>query len=340
MHNLLALSQAMDEAVLAGQLSQGPHVERFEKAWSEISGNHVSVAVSSGFAALHLGLAALKVKGVTHAVLPPVSTCQAPYHACKAAGIDIHFQDVRENGVGYEEPLQLKVAPEKTALITLSLFGALSRPSQALLESGVHWVDDAAQSALSLSLARKGTGSVFRILSFYPTKGCCAVDGGMVLTDDQELGELVRFMRSYDTHDLESELVRYNYRMQNICAASGLASLSELDAVIIRLKNIRATFDACIVAQEGVSPLQREDDIVLSKYVIRFTSPSQALRFKKHLNEKGIEASSELLPLVNDLSAFPNAKDLLETSVSLPFHCALADVDVEKIITGSKSFFG
>ncbi|MBI3003320.1 MAG: DegT/DnrJ/EryC1/StrS aminotransferase family protein, partial [candidate division NC10 bacterium] len=243
-HSRPSLGPAEVEAVAAvlrsGQVAQGPEVAAFEAEVAARMGLRGGAAVSSGTAALHLALLALKV-GRGDAVLIPSYTCAALLQAVRLAGAEPVLADVNPES-GNLDPAAARRArtPRCRVLVPVHSFG-WPADVEALRDLGLPIIEDCAQ-ALGATAAGRPVGSrgEAAVCSFYATKVIAAGEGGMVLSDRPELLAVARDLRAYD--EAPDPRLRFNYKMTDIQAALGRAQLGRLDDLLARRAAIAATY--------------------------------------------------------------------------------------------------
>jgi dTDP-4-amino-4,6-dideoxygalactose transaminase len=262
------------EALRSGWVAPlGPMVDEFERRIAERCGRDHAVALSSGTAALHLGLLEVGARPGTVVVVPTM-TFAATANAVVYTGATPVFVDC-EGSTGNLDPELLEHALAElvregatvAAVVPVDLLGR-SADYTALLpiceRFGVPVVADAAES-LGASHAGRPAGSFGRIavLSFNGNKIMTTSGGGMLLTDDADTAARVRYLstqaRQPAVHYEHTE-IGYNYRLSNVLAALGLAQLERLDEMIGRRRAVREEYARLFTGRPGVRVFQRLGD--------------------------------------------------------------------------------
>ncbi len=228
--------QAASEAIRSGQVAEGPRVAEFEGEMAAYLGRSGAVAVSSGLAALHLALLAVGVSP-GDAVVVPSYNCAALAQAVRRCDAEILLCDV-DPATGNPTPETVgQVAGEARAAVVTHLFGA-SAEAEGMTALGPAVVEDLAQGLG----ARRAEGMAGRfgrvaVCSFYATKLMTSGgEGGMILSDDEEIIAFARDSRSYaDRKDLRP---RWNYKLTDVQAAVGLAQLRRFEDFLARRREI------------------------------------------------------------------------------------------------------
>jgi dTDP-4-amino-4,6-dideoxygalactose transaminase len=342
------IGEAEREAVLAvldsGQLVNGPVTRQLEAAFaSEVAGTRDAVAVSSGTAALHLALLAHGI-GPGDEVITPAFSFQATANMVLAVGARPVFVDVAEDGNIDVSTVERAITPRTKALLPVHLYGKLcdiAALERIAKRRGLVLIEDAAQ-AHGAELGGRRAGSFGTgCFSLYATKNVTAGEGGMVTTNDPELAQCVRSLRSHGEDErYHSARVGYNYRLPEMSAALALAQLS-----LLRNHTQRRRRNAAVLSDglQGVV-LPREprpaDQHVWHQYTVRVARDRDGLR--EHLRSRDIETGvyyPRPLPghaVYRDLgynaSAFPMAERLSREVLSLPVHPGLSDADLQQIV--------
>jgi dTDP-4-amino-4,6-dideoxygalactose transaminase len=234
-------------AVLAsGTLTQGSRVAAFEEAVAKLVGARHGIATTSATTALHLVLAGLDI-GPDDEVLVPDFTFPATANVVVERGarpvlVDIDLATYTLDPAAAER----LISPRTRAIMPVHTFGlsADMDPILALAKRhGLAVVEDAA-CALATTYRGRPVGSLGSpaCFSFHPRKSITTGEGGMVTTDDPELAERLRLLRSHGGVRREGrftfEAAGYNYRLSDILAAIGLAQLGKLDWILERRRSI------------------------------------------------------------------------------------------------------
>lgn len=232
---------AVKETMESGWVTQGKKVEEFEASFAKYCGVKYGVAVNSGTAALHIALAALGVKEGDEVITTPLS-CVATTNPILYLGAKPVFVDVEPTTLNVDPALiKKKITPKTKAILPVHLFGHpvdFDPILETAEKNDLFVIEDAAQ-AHGAKYKGKRTGSFGHIacFSFYADKLITTVEGGMTLTNDEELAEKMRLLRSFGMSKHEKFLhpvLGYNYKMSDIHASIGLVQLQKLDQYIAK----------------------------------------------------------------------------------------------------------
>lgn len=230
----------------SGWVTQGEKVVGFEKSFAKYCGVKYGVAVNSGTAALHTALACLGIGEGDEVVTTPLS-CVATTNPIVYLNAKPVFADVDPQTLNIDpKEIEKSLTPKTKAILLVHLFGHpvdLDPLLEVAKKNGLYVIEDAAH-AHGARYKGKRVGSFGHIscFSFYADKSITTVEGGMALTNDAELAEKMRMLRSFGMNHQKKfyhPILGYNYKMSDIHAAIGLIQLQKLDDYIVRRrKNI------------------------------------------------------------------------------------------------------
>ena len=342
----------VSEVIRSGMLAQGPKVKQFEKEFSEYIGTKHATAVSSGTSALMLIMKAFDLKQGDEVITTPfsfVATANSIFY-CGAKPV---FADIDTRTFNIDpEKIEDLITPKTKAILPVHLFGQsanMKRINEIAEKHNLLVFEDACQSHGSELNGKKvgslGDASAF---SFYPTKNVAAGEGGMVLTNNEEIAEKIKVLRNHgQTKSYSCEFLSFNFRMTDIGAAIGLSQLHKLDNHLQRRREIAKKLNQELSEYieipyviEGANPVYHpystksdKRDLLRSKLIEKEVEtrifypipiPMQPLYLKLGYGEKVCPVASEV------------SKKIL----SLPSGPHLSDEEVEIIIQKTKESIG
>lgn len=256
------LRQAFERVLGRSSFILGPDVEQFEAAFATYLNASACVAVNSGTAALHLVLKALEI-GPDDEVITVPNTFIATAEAISAVGARPVFVDV--DPVFYTmDPAQVeRVITQRTrAILPVHLYGQpvdLDPLLDIAARHNLPLIEDACQAHGAEYKGRKaGTLGTAGCFSFYPSKnlGCCG-EGGAVLTNDPDLAQRVRLLRSHGSvSKYEHSIPAYNFRMEGLQGAFLATKLKYLDEWNRRRRAIAELYDSLLENTGVVIPIE------------------------------------------------------------------------------------
>ena len=215
----------------------GPVLAEFEQRIAEFLGVRHCVVMSNGTAALEIALAA---RGVTGEVVVPAYTFIATAHASRGAELPRVFADIdpRTHNI---DPASVRglVSDHTKAIVGVHLWGRPA-PVDALQsiadQAGVPLIFDAAHAfGCSLGGTMVGSFGDLEVLSFHATKFFNTLEGGALVTDDDDIAARARLMRNFGFEGFDRVVhLGTNAKMSEISAAMGLVNLETMDTVVQR----------------------------------------------------------------------------------------------------------
>lgn len=326
----LISEEAVNEAsrvVRSGQLAQGPECEAFEAELAEYLGVPYVVVVSSGTAALHLGLLSLSM-GPGNRVSFPSYVCTALLQATRQAGATPIVLDLPAAGLNINAG---QMTESGDCVILPHMFG-VSAPGVTDLD--VTAIEDCAMAIGASAGGRKlGTIGILGVFSFYATKVLCTGEGGAICTQDGSLAEHIRDLRNYDGRSDDKQ--RFNCKMTDIQAAIGRVQLRSLDTFADIRRDIAARY-AQVLENHAVTLPQFSDEDVPFRFVIR-DAVREANEIVQAFNERGVTARRPVFEPVHRLmghsdDAYPNTTRAFREAVSIPLYPALTEPEIQHII--------
>jgi dTDP-4-amino-4,6-dideoxygalactose transaminase len=242
-----ALQEAVRETVESGWWSMGPRVAEFEAAFAAFCGTDHAFAVANGTAALHLALLAADCGPGDEVVLPSLNFVAAANVAVQIGATPV-FCDI---GGGTDlnldpDDVRAAIGPSTKAIIALHYGGlpcAIDELRTLADEAGVALIEDAAH-APGAAVDGRPMGSIGDLgcFSFFANKNMPVGEGGMIVTNDTNLADRVRLLRSHGmttltwdrarghAHSYDVVLAGFNYRLDELRAAMALVQLERLPA--------------------------------------------------------------------------------------------------------------
>nr|WP_240742246.1 aminotransferase class I/II-fold pyridoxal phosphate-dependent enzyme [Micromonospora zingiberis] len=340
----------------------GPELAAFEREIADRVGVAHAVALSSGTAALHLGLLALGV-GPAHVVVVPTLTFVATANAVSYTGARPVFVDcdpaTGNIDVALLAPLleQLRSSGRQVgAVLPVDIFGSCADYSALLpicAAAGVPVVEDAAEALGAVHRGRPaGSFGHAAVLSFNGNKIITTSGGGMLLSDDGVLAERVRYLSTQARLPLphyEHPEVGYNYRLSNLLAAVGRAQLRRLDHMVTRRRQLRKLYADLFAAVPGVRLLAHSDDLSNCWLTCIVVDPEaagwRARDLADHLAARGIETRPiwkplHLQPAYAGAEALVTgaAQHLFENGLALPSGSVLTEHQRATVLTAITAF--
>jgi perosamine synthetase len=341
------------QALRRGELSGafGQFLETFESEFAEFCGCRYGVAVTSGTTALHLAAAAAGI-GRGDEVLVSASTNIATALAvAHNNAIPVPVDSERETWNLDLALMESLITPRTKAVIPVHLFGHpvdMDRLMSIARRHNLVVIEDCAESHGAKCRGRM-TGSFgdMACFSFYANKVITTGEGGMVVTNDDELAKRLRLLRNlgFTTPRFRHDVLGYNFRMTGYQAAMGLAQLHRIDDIIREKRRVAARYTAGLSSVPGIiTPPEKEWAFnVYWMYAIvvsaEFGKSRDALA--KSLRDRGVDTRTFFCPMnqqpcLQELPGFnaapcPVADELWLSGLYLPSTHTLADEAIDGI---------
>ena len=289
-----------------------------------------AAAVSSGTAALHLALLGLEVSKGDEVIVPSF-VCTALLNAVNYTGATPVIADIEPQTLNIDpQDVAAKIKPTTKAIVVPHMFGLMA-DIENLSRFGVPLIEDCAQSAGADWDGRMaGSFGKMGIYSFYATKVMTCGEGGMVVSDDEEVIDRVRRTRAYDNENKYA--VRCNYKMTDFQAAMGRRQLGNLDDFIARRRKIAATYRKAFGNTELSLP-PTDAGHIYYRYNLNVGHAVNDWIAEMRIVQIAC-ARPVFKPLHHYLEGYacPRAEDAYAQTVSIPIYPSLSDGSVDRIV--------
>jgi perosamine synthetase len=343
--------RAVLEVLRSGQLSLGPRLGAFERRFADRLGVAHASAVSSGTAGLHLALRAVGVSEGDEVITSPFSFV-ASANAIVYERARPVFADIDPRTLNLDPDAAAAARTERTAaLLPVHIFG-YPADLPAFERFGLPIVEDACEAlgavhADGVPVGGRGHPAVF---GFYANKQLTTGEGGMVTTGDAAIKERLDAERNQGRAPnmdwLDHDRLGFNYRLDDLACAIGLAQLDRLDAMLADRARVAGWYREALAAQaiEGLElPCEDAGGDVRGWFVFVVQLPRGVDRDEtiRALARRGVQ-SKPYLPAIHLMSyyretfghrpgEFPVCEDVAARSVALPFFPELPQSDVERV---------
>lgn len=367
-YNLPDITQAeIDEVVdtlRSGWIAKGPRTLKFEKEFAEYLGAKHAIAVNSCTAALHISLLTQNIGPGDEVITTPMtfaSTASTILHCgAKPVFADIDYR----TGCIDPEEIAKKITPHTKAIVPVHYSGQvcdLDRIYELADEHNLYVSEDAAHALWSRYKGRlignklRGAASY----SFYATKNLATGDGGMLVTDRDDIAERARILVGQGmSHNAWNRYAKggswkydivepgYKYNMFDIQAALGLVQLSRMEEMQARRLAIAARYQEEFGKIDAVEPpfVPEFTTHCWHLYVLRIVPELLTIdrdQFIVELNERNVGTSVHFIP-THTMTAFrklgwkegdfPMAEKHFERIISLPLYPSMTDEQVQYVI--------
>jgi len=353
--------EAVIEVIRSKWISAGKKTKEFENAFAKLIGVKHAIAVSNCTAALHLALVALDIKEGDEVIVPSL-TFVATVNAVKYTGATPVFADIisKEDLTISPEDIERKITP-KTKAVLIMHYGGFACNMDEIKEitgkNNLLLIEDVAHAPGAEYKGRKlGSLGDMAAFSFYSNKNITTGEGGMIVTDDDNLAQKARLLRShgmtttsYDRfkgHATNYDVVElgYNYRIDDIRSAIGITQLSKLDSDLDKRKLlVNRYYDNLCDVNELILPFKYRKD-KSSNYIFPVILSEKCRISRDELREQLekeflIQTSIHYQPVhmfskyYDKSRLLPNTVNVFNNEVSLPlyYNLTIDKVDYECI---------
>jgi perosamine synthetase len=326
--------------------SKGKFVSEFENAFANYIDVKHATTVSNGTVAIHLALVALGIGEGDEVIVPTLTYISSVNAIVYTGAIPVFVDSLQDSWQIDPKDVEKKITSRTKAVMAVHLYGHpcdMDPLVRVCRENGLFLIEDCAE-AIGTKYKNKHVGSFGDIstFSFFGNKTITTGEGGMVVTNDETLhdrsvhfkGQGLAKHRQY-WHDV----IGYNYRMTNICAAIGLAQLENIDQVLIKKKRIADVYRQEFEGSTIVFHNPTSNEIYHSYWMCSILAVDTAQRDKirDHLDKEGIETRPLFYPVhtmpmySTKFQRHPVAEDLGWRGINLPSYPGLKDEEIVMI---------
>jgi perosamine synthetase len=349
--------RAVADVVASGRLALGDRAEELERLIADHAGTRFGVAVSSGTAALHLIVRALGI-GPGDEVLVPSFTFAASVNAFLFEGATPVFVDIEPETMTLDpSELEAQVTERTKAVMAVDVFGHPVEWDEVTLfaeRHALHIVDDSCEALgaryKGRALGAFGDAAAF---AFYPNKQITTGEGGMIVTENEEIARLCRSMRNQGRPEmgqwLEHVRLGFNYRMDELSAGLGVSQFRRLEAFLEKRENVAATYTQLLSARDWVATPLVKPYVRMSwfVYVVTLAEGIDRDRAMQLMAADGIPTRAyfsplHLQPYIRERpdirkGPLPVTENVARRTVALPFHNNVTLEQAERVVASLTS---
>lgn len=336
--------------------SEGPFVKEFERKMSDTVSRKYGIAISNGTAALEVAVQALGIGEGDEVIMPTFTIISCAMAVTKVGAIPVLVDSDPYTWNMNMDEIESKITEKTKAIMVVHLYGLPVQMDLVMELAEKHHlmvIEDAAEMH-GQTYKGKPCGSFGDIstFSFYPNKHITTGEGGMVVTDDEELAERCRMLRNLcfrkDVRYVHDE-ISDNYRFTNLQAAVGLAQLERLDEFVDRKRKMGRYYTERLQDVKGlILPIEKTDyaDNIYWVYGLVLDRNIQVdnKTVQKLLQEQGIGSRSYFWcmheqPVYQGKGMFvdetyPNAEYLARKGFYIPSGLALTEEQMDRVVRG------
>jgi dTDP-4-amino-4,6-dideoxygalactose transaminase len=354
--------QLVLETLRSGRLALGPRLAEFEQAFARRLGVAHASAVSSGTAGLHLAIRAAGVEPGDEVVTTPFSFV-ASANCLLYEGARPVFCDI--------DPHTLNITPEAaadavtdrtTGLLPVHIFGYpadMAGFEQLAADRALWLVEDTCEALGGVHADGRPVGARgnLAVFAFYANKQLTTAEGGMVICPDPAAKERIDSERNQgrapDMGWLDHDRLGFNYRLDELSCALGVAQLERLEQMLASRARVAARYGEALADVDGLTlpaPDEGGERRGWFVYVVQVPDGVDRDDTIRALRERGVD-SKPYLPAIHLMTfyrerfghregEFPVCEDVARRSLALPFHPGLREDEVERVVGALRAALG
>lgn len=347
---------AVTNVLRTPHLSLGPKLGEFEQAFSDRLGVRHAIAVNSGTSALHLCWKALGIGPGDEVITTPFSFIASSnsilFDGGRAVFVDIDHETWQIDA----GRIEAAITPRTKALLPVDVFGNFPEMDvvwEIARRHGLRVLEDSCE-ALGAEYKGRPAGTIGEagVFGFYPNKQITTGEGGMVVTDDDQIAFMVRSLRNQgrdpDAGWLQHSRLGFNYRLSDINCALGIVQMSRLDEILAKRTQVAEWYRERFADEPRVSMMKLTDEVEIAWFVmvVRLAdeySQQDRDRILDGLREAGIGCSNYFTPIHLQPfyqseqgykpGDFPVTEALSARTLALPFHNGLSEANIDAVVS-------
>jgi perosamine synthetase len=354
--------QLVLETLRSGRLALGPRLAEFEQAFARRLGVEHASAVSSGTAGLHLAIRAAGVERGDEVVTTPFSFVASAncllYEGARPVFCDI---DPRTLNITPEAAADV-VSDRTTGLLPVHIFGYpadMAGFEQLAADRALWLVEDTCEALGGVHADGRPVGARgnLAVFAFYANKQLTTAEGGMVICPDPGAKERIDSERNQgrapDMDWLDHDRLGFNYRLDELSCALGIAQLERLEQMLAGRDRVAALYGEALAGLDGLTlpaPDEGGDRRGWFVYVVQVPDGVDRDDTIRALREHGVD-SKPYLPAIHLMTfyrerfghregEFPICEDVAKRSLALPFHPELTEGEVERVAGALRAALG
>jgi len=341
-------ARAVYNAVKEGRLSSGIYVEKFEKEFADYIGTKYAIAVNSATSGLQLSLASLGINDG--------EVITTPFTYAATANVIVHqnakpvFVDVEKETYNIDpEKIEKAITKKTKAIMPIHYGGQCSEMDQILEIAEKHnlfVIEDAAPAIGGIHKQRKaGTFGTMSAFSFFPDKNMTTGEGGMIVTNNEELADKCKELRKNGASSrYHHTSIGWNFKMPDPNAALGSSQLKRIESIIERKNEIAKYYQTSLEKINEIHPpiIKEYNRHTFMLYSILTKDLKHREEIKTVLANNGIETrinfpSVHLQPIYKQMfgfqnCSFPISENLSERILGLPIFIKMTHEQQDQIV--------
>lgn len=345
------IKKAVMDVLDSGRYIKGENLQRFEQEFAEFCSAKYAVGTSSGTAALLLSLLALEIGRGDEVIVPSHTFIATASPVLFLHAVPVFVDIDPETYTADTQRIEENITKKTRAIIPVHLYGHpadMDAINEIAEEHNLHILEDACQAHGALYRGKKvGAIGDCAAFSFFPSKNMTVCgDGGMVVTNNEELAGKIAMLRDHGRRDKYThELLGLNFRLGEIHSAIGRQQLKHLPEWIEKRRTLASYYNRLLDGVEGIrTPVEKSwAKHVYHLYVIRSSRRDALMRY---LNDNGISTGIHYpipvhkQPCMRNIAKIklPATDAAVSEILSLPMHPGLTEDKVKYTANKLKAF--
>jgi len=346
--------EAVCEVLRTPNLSLGPKLREFERAFEQYIGVKHAIAVNSGTSGLFLCAKAMGW-GPGDEILVTPFTFICSVTVPMMVGATPVFVDIDPVSLNMDpSKIEEKITAKTKAILPVAVFGnpaGMDEICRIAEKHNLEVLEDSCEALGSILNDKKvGTFGKMSAFAFYPNKQMTTGEGGIILTDDDNLAAMCVSLRNQGRGRgggwLAHDRMGYNYRLSDINCALGIVQLSRIEEFVQKRANVARMYQDALAGDDRLMLPQAPENSRMSWFVFvvrlaeQYTQAQRNTLLKKML-ARGIQVSNyfppvHLQPFIAEqygckIGDMPVTDTVVKGTIALPFHNHLTKDDIQLV---------
>jgi perosamine synthetase len=340
------------EVLQSGHLGLGPKAVEFERMMAEYAGTRYAISCNSGTSGLHMLVHAMGIKDGDEVITTPFSFVASSncilFERAKPVFVDIDEQTYNMD----VSQIEAKITERTKAILPVHVFGQPANMTEIRRladKYNLRIIEDSCE-AIGAKWKGKPAGALgdAGVFAFYPNKQLTTGEGGIVVTDDEELANLCFSLRNQGRGEdglwLSHVRLGWNYRMDELSAALGIAQMERVDDILKRRQAVADMYNEKLRDVPGIILPQAVSDAEVSwfVYVIRFAEQFNRDEIMHTLSKEGVGCRPyftpiHLQPFYKEQFGFqegdfPVTERVANGTLAIPFFTNMTEAQVDAVV--------
>ena len=345
--------ELVNEVLDSEWLSLGPKLDEFEEKFAEYIGTDYAIGVNSGTSGLHLLIRAMGIGEGDEVITTPFSFISSS-NCILFEGATPVFVDIDPDTLWIDtDKIEEKITDKTKAILAVDVFGQPANMEEIMELANKYdlkVIEDSCEAIGAEHNGNKvGTIADASVFAFYPNKQMTTGEGGMIVTDDEEIASLCDSMRnqgrSNNSQWLSHVRLGYNYRLDEMSCALGIAQLERIEEILEKRTEVAKKYNSLFEDIDEVKILKidkRTTKMSWFVYVIQLAEGIDRNEVMNYLRDNDIQCKPYFTPIHLQpfykkqfgykRGDFPITEKVTDSTIALPFYNNLKDEEIEYVV--------